>query len=569
MRVRVARTLFSAVLPVLVPASISGQRLAGDVPIAPTPYHEAGGTHLLYELHLTNVGGEEVTLLQVDAIAADGRLLKSLSGEALRDDLARPGAWQRAGVGSDYERYMAWLAEYDPRLIEPGMPAVVWMEIVLERDDDVSEVIRHHLTVEFESLDGSTERRVVEASPASPRAPARVLGPPLSGDGWWAFNRSNDASHRRGFDASPQRFIRTISQRFAIDYVKEDEFGRRFSGDPQTPANYFSFGEDVLAVADGVVVSIRNDAPDDGIGRRTSLGGAPATLGNYVDLEIAEGVYALYMHLRSGSVRVRAGDSVTRGQVIGQVGTSGASTSPHLHFQLNETPWKEGRESVSFFGEGVPFELSSFDVIGRDASPYCSCSGAECLPVAIEHREEEMLSGGLVVRFPGGSEQTPQDSDNLDATCAIRSAEILAERYEISAAIETIARARSLDADMVVPGSVWSTLCWRGSLAGEARTVLSACENAIAEESEYGHHLLALGMARALSGDVSGAIGDFERYLDWQEEHQWSAQAAFRSIRLRVTSIEDFGARVSGWVDALRAGANPFTAEVLESLRGN
>ena len=60
--------------------------------------------------------------------------------------------------------------------------------------------------------------------------------------------------------------------------------------------------------------------------------------GNYVILDIGGGLYVLYGHLKQGSLRVRVGDQVHRGQVIGQVGDSGNSGEPHLHIQVQNTP---------------------------------------------------------------------------------------------------------------------------------------------------------------------------------------------------------------------------------------
>jgi murein DD-endopeptidase MepM/ murein hydrolase activator NlpD len=61
-------------------------------------------------------------------------------------------------------------------------------------------------------------------------------------------------------------------------------------------------------------------------------------IGNYVILKHAGGEYSTYAHLKQGSVRVKAGDSVTRGQVIAQLGHTGNTTEPHLHFQLTDGP---------------------------------------------------------------------------------------------------------------------------------------------------------------------------------------------------------------------------------------
>lgn len=75
--------------------------------------------------------------------------------------------------------------------------------------------------------------------------------------------------------------------------------------------------------------------------------------GNHVILDCG-GVYPLYAHLRNGSVRVRPGQAVAVGDVLGEVGNSGSSVQPHLHFQVMNSP-----DPFPLFGNLVPFALAS------------------------------------------------------------------------------------------------------------------------------------------------------------------------------------------------------------------
>ena len=89
-------------------------------------------------------------------------------------------------------------------------------------------------------------------------------------------------------------------------------------------------------MADGVVTSMRNDIPQNTPGAKELA--VPITLdtigGNHVIMEIGEGLYAFYAHMQPGSVRVKVGDHVRRGQVLGLLGNSGNSSEPHLHFHI-------------------------------------------------------------------------------------------------------------------------------------------------------------------------------------------------------------------------------------------
>jgi murein DD-endopeptidase MepM/ murein hydrolase activator NlpD len=78
-------------------------------------------------------------------------------------------------------------------------------------------------------------------------------------------------------------------------------------------------GTPVYAIADGVVLSVRED--DD-------------RFGIHILLEHGEGYTSFYAHL--GAATVKVGESVMKGQKIGIVGQTGLSTGPHLHFEIRE-----------------------------------------------------------------------------------------------------------------------------------------------------------------------------------------------------------------------------------------
>jgi len=80
--------------------------------------------------------------------------------------------------------------------------------------------------------------------------------------------------------------------------------------------------------------------------------------GNHVILDIGGGHFAFYAHLQPGSLRVKLGEKVRRGQVVGLVGNSGNSTEPHLHFHIENG-------SSPLGAEGLPYSLASFEVVGR------------------------------------------------------------------------------------------------------------------------------------------------------------------------------------------------------------
>ncbi len=91
-----------------------------------------------------------------------------------------------------------------------------------------------------------------------------------------------------------------------------------------------SAGRDIVAAADGTVVAT-NDGEFDQCSTGDCYGGSGC--GNYVKLQHSDGTYTLYCHMKKWTVAVSYGQSVSCGQHLGQVGSSGYSTGPHLHFE--------------------------------------------------------------------------------------------------------------------------------------------------------------------------------------------------------------------------------------------
>jgi hypothetical protein len=227
----------------------------------------------------------------------------------------------------------------------------------------------------------------VEAGDVPVASEVVVIAPPLRGSVWMAANGpSSSTGHRRAMiaiDGAPH-----IAQRFAIDYLKINAQGRSFVGDSSKNSSYIAYGNDALAVADARVVAVKDGIPENVPGSRA----VPITLetvgGNHVILDLGNGRYAFYAHLQPGSIRVRVGDQVRTGQVLGLVGNSGNSTEPHLHFHLSDANSPLG-------SEGIPYVHQSLDVIGRCRGLISGCVQAPAAP-----RGQEMPMANQLIRFP-------------------------------------------------------------------------------------------------------------------------------------------------------------------------
>ena len=152
----------------------------------------------------------------------------------------------------------------------------------------------------------------------------------------------------------------TLAQRYAVDYKQLDADNRIYSGEKEVDS-YTIYGQEAIAVADATVVKVVDGVPEQEPGVFPEGISPDEADGNSVILDIGGGNYALYGHFQPGSVRVKEGERVKRGEVLGLVGNSGNSLAPHLHFHMMGGP-------RSFASNGVPYEVDSFSVTGRNTA---------------------------------------------------------------------------------------------------------------------------------------------------------------------------------------------------------
>jgi murein DD-endopeptidase len=194
------------------------------------------------------------------------------------------------------------------------------------------------------------------------REPAVALGAPLRGDGWVALNGLGAPSHHR-LSFLPRGGKAVVPQRYAIDWVRLGADGKLFHDNQGENKNYYGYGAEALAVADATVDEVRDGLPEMSpfaSGKPGSVSFENAT-GNYVVLNLGAGRFALYAHLQPGSLRVKKGQRVRAGQVVGLVGSSGSSGFPHLHFHIVDA-------NHPLFADGLPYVFHSFVVQGNVGS---------------------------------------------------------------------------------------------------------------------------------------------------------------------------------------------------------
>lgn len=310
-----------------------------EVVYAPTPVKAGGRSRLDYELHLTNYAGQAFIVRRLEVFdGATGKVVASYAGESVAQRLALVGP--KAGSG---QRLM----------LGEGRRAIMYLEVPVDHRS-ASHALRHR--VELEATQGAGESFIVDGGAVPPaQSVLPELGPPLRGGPWAAiYDPMLERGHRRVVYAVAGRA--RIPGRFAIDWFKVDDQGRVETGDTGRVADVIGYGADVLAVADGVVAATR-----DGVGEPAKLADAPRPAlgdapGNYIAIDLGNGRYAFYEHLRPG-LRVKPGDRIKRGQVIAAVGFTGQTLTPHLHFHVSDA-------NAPLAAEGQPYRLDGFKIVG-------------------------------------------------------------------------------------------------------------------------------------------------------------------------------------------------------------
>ncbi len=319
------------------------------VPKPPTLASGRDGNVLTYEVHVTNFARTPITWTLLEVLdATTGVPLATVRDSSLQRDLSRPG------VGAVPIAQRATIAG--------GLRAVLFVQL------PVPFGLRPTLLTHVLTFTDSVGTRTVTATPVPVTLDVAVIGPPFKGGPWLAANGpSNSSGHRRSL--IPLNGEMAIAQRFAIDWVLVDSTFNTHQGDSLDNSKYYAQDVDVIAVADGIITATKDGIPENIPGEQSRA--VPITLetvgGNHVILDIGSGRYAFYAHVRPGSIRVKVGDKVKKGQVLAKLGNSGNSSEPHLHFHLSDAPSPLG-------SQGIPYVFETLEFVGKCAGVISGCA---------------------------------------------------------------------------------------------------------------------------------------------------------------------------------------------------
>jgi len=355
------------------------------VPVAPATVAIMGKTHIVYELHLTNLLAVDVSITRIQVKRDDpgGESIADYRGGDLSSRISRPGLRR---------------AEQNPQILGPGLRTVAYLWIALPEGAVAPKAVSHRVELDVMRPTGSVHVAVDGAlASLSTDAPV-VLASPLRGGPWVAiYDPLLKGGHRTAFYTVDGRA--RIPARFAIDWVRLPASGVMERSQAPRPADWNGYGAEVLAVGDSIVAAALDDIADNA----PAPAGAAAPIkienesGNYVALDLGHERFAVYEHLQHGSIAVKAGDRVTRGQVVGRLGNSGSSSiGPHLHFHVSDA-------SSPVAAEGRPFVFERFEQLGAFPSIDALVAGDSWLPHAyrgVNPRKLERPGPNAVVQFP-------------------------------------------------------------------------------------------------------------------------------------------------------------------------
>jgi len=156
----------------------------------------------------------------------------------------------------------------------------------------------------------------------------------------YVFDGHDFYAHHRRQDVFRTGHFRPNSVRYAYDLMIADVSGELYHGDRFVKENWFSYGKPVYAPADGTVVDAANQVPENSYKQGAVVYPQipdeldPIGLGNHVVIDHGHGEFSVLIHMKPGSVTVKKRDHVKQGEQVGEIGFSGDSFLPHLHYML-------------------------------------------------------------------------------------------------------------------------------------------------------------------------------------------------------------------------------------------
>lgn len=353
---------------------------------SPSPLIANNKAYLVYEFYLTNFTNTPIKLLNLNISGqygptAESKVSFDFNGPALDSMLHFVGLPKIQSA---------------PQIIDPGMKKIVYVMLEFKAPYQIPDTLIHRLTVQNTTPDGKNAKIVTMTEDpllVKPRPPV-VIGAPVSGDNWYVGNGpSNTSAHRSTYRVSSGSTY--FAQRYALDLVKLGKDGRTYAGDISKNESYHCYKAMVHAVADGQIVAIHDGVPENtpNSGKLAIDLNLENVGGNYVVVNIGYHQYAFYAHMVPGSLKVKVGDIVKKGQSLGLLGNSGNSSEPHLHFHVVDGP--------SFLGaNGVPYAFEKFSIQPSKEVANSALIQVQLLKQPMEEQHNQLVLTETFMKFP-------------------------------------------------------------------------------------------------------------------------------------------------------------------------
>ncbi len=167
------------------------------------------------------------------------------------------------------------------------------------------------------------------------------------------------------------------SSRFAYDFVPLDEKLKPSKDQPRRNEDFYGWDKPVICPGEGKITGVERELPDNDFSKppgfdvqahlTDSEGSMAKHFGNYTLIDHGNNEFSVLAHMRKESVQKELGDKVSKGDVLGRIGTSGDSFFPHLHYQV-----QNGKSFLE--SEGLPSSFGSFDLLLGDKTKTVSNS---------------------------------------------------------------------------------------------------------------------------------------------------------------------------------------------------
>lgn len=336
-----------------------------------------GRYHLAYEITIVNQTAKPTVINSVVVRSGAKQI-----GETL--DAADVGALLRVN-GSDSST------------IPGGGSALLFMDVTYKRAKDKPKRLTHRFNLTFDPGVSNQSIAFTGVSTKVVQQQPLVVEPPLRGKRWVVANGCcSPINVHRGATLAIDGTVH-VPERFAIDFVQVQNDLLLFKGPLNQNSSYPYFGDNIHSATGGKVVSTQDNLPEQTPGSLDPNATVQTAGGNHIVVRVDSGHYAFYAHMQPGSLKVKPGDRVRPGQVIGKLGNTGNTDAAHLHFHIMDGP-------SPLQSNGLPFVYTKFSGSGQGTNVPEIQAGA---PLNIDASklkgkyENRMPLNDQLINFPG------------------------------------------------------------------------------------------------------------------------------------------------------------------------